>query len=221
MTTKSLEERIQNLEAAHQIQNLMGRYQLMHSTGMYEEMAGLYAQKTPGVRAELEGMGVFEGNAGIRRMLAMDQNIEGDRVGFMTVNVLTTPVIEVAGDGQTAKGVWVSPGICTGVMGSKPSASWRWCKFGADFIKEDGQWKFWHLHAYGLFMTPYERSWAEPAPTPPPSEEPMIMPDEFKADRPNTYRWSYSLTAVTENVPAPPEPYETWDESTSYVPAAQ
>ena len=61
-----------------------------------------------------------------------------------------TPVIEVAGDGKTAKGIWYSIGI-----GVRPnvnsdgtytkSTSWMWEKYAVDFIKEDGKWKIWHL----------------------------------------------------------------------------
>jgi len=61
----------------------------------------------------------------------------------------TTPVIEIAGDGKTAQGAWYSPGM--GVMPQivdgkvKLQAMMFWEKYGADFIKEDGVWKIWHL----------------------------------------------------------------------------
>jgi hypothetical protein len=61
-----------------------------------------------------------------------------------------TPVIEVAGDGKTAKGIWYSIGI--GVRANvksdstyTKSTSWMWEKYAVDFIKEDGKWKIWHL----------------------------------------------------------------------------
>jgi hypothetical protein len=61
-----------------------------------------------------------------------------------------TPVIEVAGDGKTAKGIWYSIGLA--VRGSvdengntSVGTGWMWEKYGVDFIKEDGGWKIWHL----------------------------------------------------------------------------
>jgi hypothetical protein len=61
-----------------------------------------------------------------------------------------TPVIEVAGDGKTAKGLWYSIGI--GVRPNVKSDStytksteWMWEKYAVDFIREDGKWKIWHL----------------------------------------------------------------------------
>lgn len=61
-----------------------------------------------------------------------------------------TPVIEIAGDGKTAKGIWYSIGI--GVRATvnndgtyTKSTEWMWEKYAVDFIKEDGKWKIWHL----------------------------------------------------------------------------
>ncbi len=61
-----------------------------------------------------------------------------------------TPVIEVAGDGKTAKGIWYSIGLA--VRGSvaeggstSTNTQWMWEKYAVDFIKEDGKWKIWHL----------------------------------------------------------------------------
>ena len=61
----------------------------------------------------------------------------------------TTPVIEIAGDGKTAKGVWYSPGV--GLMGHTVdnkigvTGSFFYEKYGGDFVKENGVWKIWHL----------------------------------------------------------------------------
>ncbi len=61
-----------------------------------------------------------------------------------------TPVIEVALDGKTAKGLWYSIGQSVrGEVDSSGKTSvgtgWMWEKYGVDFIKEDGKWKIWHL----------------------------------------------------------------------------
>jgi len=64
----------------------------------------------------------------------------------------STPVIEVAGDGKTAKGIWESPGLhfTAQVKDGKitKSGSWFWEKYAADFVKEDGKWKIWHIAMY-------------------------------------------------------------------------
>ena len=142
--------------------------------------------------------------------------VEGERIGQMYMHPLTTPLIEVAGDGQTAKGIWISPGQEATSIGSDVlKAYWAWLKYGADFVKEDGKWKFWHLNVFGIFLTPYDKPWTEQA-LPPYTGE-VALPDEFKPDKVTTYWTTYSPTGQQELIPVPPEPYETWDESTSYV----
>jgi len=207
---KSLEERVQRMEDVHEIQNLMGRLEFLHTAGLEKEAMQLFALKTPGVSAEVANWGVYEGPEGIRKM-SLGIHLDGEqkaRPGTMHLHTLTTPVIEVAGDGKTAKAVWLSPGLETDGKDSKFQAMWAWVKYGIDFVKEEGKWKIWHSHAYAIFMTPYEKSWVE---APPHTSTPMVVPDEIKPDRPSTYLWEYSTDRVYENVPAPPEPYETWD----------
>jgi hypothetical protein len=125
----------------------------------------------------------------------------------MHLHTLTTPVIEVAGDGKTAKTVWLSPGLETENREGKFQALWAWVKYGMDFVTEDGKWKIWHSHASSIYMTPYDKSWVEAPPSTSMARPPV--PNEMRPDRPSTYLWEYSTTKVYENVPAPPEPYET------------
>ena len=86
-------------------------------------------------------------------------------------------MIEVAGDGQTAKGVWLMAGTESGltdpavaeafpdmyspdeVLGKKVWAHWVWCKYAIDFLKQDGEWKFWKFRCYELARAPFEENW--------------------------------------------------------------
>ena len=69
-------------------------------------------------------------------------------VGQLLLHVTTTAIIEVAADGKTAQGFWYSPGMIK-ETGSGASAMWE--AYGADFVKEEGGWKIWHLHMYTDF----------------------------------------------------------------------
>lgn len=213
----SLEEKIQRLYDIHEIQNLISRYQYLHTASYHKETAELFALKTPGVRAEVGNWGIYEGAEGIKRIfVGVHSAADENRKGIMNIHTLTTPLIEVAGDGKTAKGVWISPGVETMRADGKPKASWAWCKYGIDFIKEDGQWKFWHFHVYGILHTPYEKSWVDSS-TEAFIDIPSQFPDELKADKPHSSDfWLYSPDAETILDPAPPEPYETFDEKTAY-----
>lgn len=213
MSTLSLEERIQHMEDVHEIQNLMGKYVFYHMAGLHKETAELFAQKTPGVKAEVGPLGIWEGTEGIKRFFVdYHEYQQADRIGSMNIHTLTSPVIEVAKDGKTAKGIWISPGAEVIRPGGKKKAIWMWGKYGVDFVKEDGVWKFWHFHIYGCFMCSYEEGWLDGSNLGEPN-----VPAKLKADRPSNYHWQYTPTAVFENVPVPPQPYETFDESTAFV----
>ena len=70
-------------------------------------------------------------------------------VGQLLLHVTTTGIIEVADDGLTARGYWYSPGMIREV-GSSGNSIWE--AYGVDFIKENGEWKIWHLHMFTDFM---------------------------------------------------------------------
>ncbi len=69
-------------------------------------------------------------------------------VGQLLLHVTTTAIIEIAEDGQTAKGFWYSPGM---IKETGQNAQAIWEAYGCDFVKENGVWKIWHLHMYTDF----------------------------------------------------------------------
>jgi SnoaL-like domain len=200
-----------------EIQNVMGRYSYWHTANMHRECLDLFALKTPGVRAEMM-WGVYEGAESLERLYpGFHAWVDGDAKGVMHMHTLTTPVIEVAGDLRTAKATWVSPGHETmsfSAGGEKtPEAFWAWCKYGCDFVVEDGRWKIWHLHVYGIFLAPYGRSWVD---QPEDMIDPPPMLDEHQPDRPPTTHWQYMPDRVYPNEPAPPDPHPSYDESAAF-----
>lgn len=225
--------------AVAEIQNLMGRYAFYYPAHMNDEIMELFAQHTPDTRLEMV-WGVYDGIEGVKRCYYEDHKNPG--AGHMIIHTMTSQVIEVAGDGKTAKGAWISPGLSTNVG----SAEWSWCKYGVDFIKEDGKWKIWHFHVYGIFMTDYNTPWTEStsgnqgggAEGPPPGEGgPPLGKGQpggegppsagggdagarmmMSPDRPVTVEpWDYCTTCVyPEDQPRPPEPYYTFSETFSY-----
>lgn len=83
--------------------------------------------------------------------------------GALWYHMLTTPIVEVAGDGQTAKAIFMSFGNVTGAMQpGQATSQWTQEKYGMDFIKEDGRWKIWHLRTYVDFYVDINKSWADP-----------------------------------------------------------
>jgi hypothetical protein len=205
----TLEEEVERLADLHEIRNLMSRYEYYHVAGLDEQVIALFASKTPGTRLEIN-RGWYDGIEGVRKFVMSTAKGEENRIGHLHLHTITTPLIEVAADGKTAQGIFLSPGVETG---SRPDGGfnndWSWLRYGVDFVKEEGEWKFWHLHLYRIFTSPCDKPWTQmPAPTPRTAPE---------ADRSATFSRGYTTTTTMENVPAPPTPYATWDEARAYV----
>lgn len=217
MATKSVEERLQRFEDYMQIQNIMGKYAYYVMAGMTREIGeGMFSNR-PDTRTYLGEQGYLEGPKAFLKVEEQRQpESEGERekarVGRMAMHCPICPVIEIAGDGKTAKGVWVGLGLLamkdrgTG----EPRGAWEWDKYGVDFIKEDGQWKIWHHHIYRLLHGwGVDEKWAEQFSKP----EPALG---LKLDGPAVDDNPYRLDTVQRLVPKPPEPYETWEDTFSY-----
>jgi hypothetical protein len=214
-------QRIQRLEDIDEIQKLMGRYVYLHEVGRDPEFTDmLFAQETPGVSWEVAHMGIFKGRDGIKRTLDA-HGIMSKGPGKLFIHTLTTPVIEIAGDGRTAKGVWISPGAETveDPQSKEMKGFWAWTKYGCDFVKEDGRWKMWHYHVYRIFLTPCDKSFTEEYEMKMDASKEAPSLEKFtKPDAPPSYDNPYSRKYIADLVPAPPDPYETFGETFSYGP---
>lgn len=243
MAGESLEERIQRVEKIAQraldvqeIQNVMSRHSVYDAAGMNrEQLRDIWAQKAPDVSFG-QNHGLYVGMEAITKyycdlweqelrpkrleqMTTLFPHIKKDKenelAGFMKMHTNATPIIEVAGDGETAKGLWESPGFVTEIIDGKLQAFWIWERLAVDFIKEDGKWKIWHFNGFVHFMTTYDKSWVESSIEPYiPTETPFWV--ENPPNKPIVRHEAYSPTRVQKFFPRPPEPYETWDETFSY-----
>ena len=138
--------------------------------------------------------------------------------GEMRALPLSTPLVEIAGDGKTAKGIWTCLGNCEEIRSCGPASYWVWAYYAADFIREDGNWKIWHM----MFLEDVHhlagQNWAQP-------EQPLADREEFSELS------SFSMPPFTEQVclrhrydgsqpraltPKIPVPYDTFSETFSY-----
>lgn len=243
MKEPSLEQRIQRALDIAEVQNVMSKHAYYHGVGYHlQELRDIWV-KEGGGWAETASFGQNHGYwVGIRRIkqvygelneknrkknLAMVSKLhpevenirENEGVGTMIMHTLTTPIIEVAGDGKTAKGMWYSPGQVTEVGGDgRPMAMWMWEKYGVDFVKEDGKWKLWHIHMYTDFAVPPGRSWVDPTTKSDFSfGDTVERPPEMNPDIEVVTYKEWSPTTVPQLIPMP-EPYYTFSETFSYGP---
>ena len=128
------------------------------------------------------------------------------------------PVIEVAGDGQTAKGLWSCLGAHNEVGGAGPVANWTWGYFAADFRREDQGWKIWHL----LYVNDVDcicgQSWGKPQQPYPDLPEfadvkAFRYPDYTVARQVREYYRPDRPLTLTPEIPVP---YETFADTFSY-----
>ena len=230
MAAKTVEQRLAEVENRCvrnedyiQIMNVINKSTYYAMAGMSQEMhKELFAKTTP-IRITLGDQGYWEGMGIGKRYeefmgLGMSGTVEERKktmLGFMSIHPAMCHVIEVAKDGKTAKAVILSMGIVAGNMGGKPSSNWEYDKLAFDFIKENGQWKYWHHHCYTLLRWRTDEKWED-------QFKPKVLPPEManrprmKMDGPtregddNPYR----PDTMQRMVPPMPEPYETWTDNT-------
>jgi hypothetical protein len=205
-----LKREVERLEAVKACINVANRYQVHHNKQSVAE-THLFALKTPGTRVEML-WGIYDEPEGVLRWKRSEgYGRKSQPLGRTPGNqhAMTTPIIEVAKNGQTARGLWL--------MFAYYGASWAAGQFAMDFIKEDGEWKIWHYNTGGLIFSLFEEGWTKQNAIP----EHMLKghPKEELPDRPASYPWMWSSEATFQNIPPVPLPYETWDESLACIPA--
>ncbi len=178
----------------------------------FERALDCFALKTPGVSIEISRYGVYEGAEKLREYVV---DYLGGLVGvegtFQYINLLS-PVIEVADDLQTGKGMWLTlnmearkrPDLTEGY--TDPVSLWTMGPWCMDFVKEDGVWKIWHLHIYEDVETVFEESWTEISDHRIPDD-----PAAPKPSRPSTYHNPFTTEREPVLFAEPPVPYATYD----------
>ncbi|MBP2643367.1 MAG: hypothetical protein H6Q67_1254 [Firmicutes bacterium] len=241
----ALEEKIQKALDIQAVQNVMSKHAYYHGLGLnIEELENIWSKTAPNV-SFAQNSGYWVGydsiytyygtdhtaneKASLARLKVNYPSLTDDDLGagILIMHCLTTPIIEIAGDGQTAKGMWYTPGQITEIGGDGyPNAAWMWEKYGVDFIKEDGEWKIWHMQICTDCGCPVagDTSWVTSATT---SAAVPVANGVLKASETTTtsspdievtmYN-AYSNTQVPQNFPKMPEPYYTFSETFSYGP---
>lgn len=131
---------------------------------------------------------------------------------------ISTPLVVISGDGETAKGLWYSIGSESIAAGGE-EADCRWYneRLAVDFIREDGEWKIWHLViANDLCCHVGENVDELPSRRPPNSFLPEI---EFKSGKPTIEMLTHnSILNWADGYPADPTPYFHFEDEISYGP---
>ena len=213
MTLEELSAKVEQLEhnlererAVHEIEKLMARYEVVHNPLLMYRTPEVFALTMPDVSMEVSDWGVWVGAEAITYLFGTVMKEEP--IGTMFIHTLATPCIAVAGDGQTAKGIWHSPGFETQVDAQKvPHGFWCWGSYSVDFIKENGVWKIWHMKWWRTIRCDYYKSWTDCWQD--------IMTGAPKVHsfetEPITFFHPYDTLTAREPFPVNPKPYETYE----------
>jgi hypothetical protein len=236
----TLEQKMERWEDQRAIKNLMGKYANLLILNREGDIYGMLWSASEDVCLGLND-GWYRGQAAVRGYYAAcvdrnmlvakllrdrfpaqlggksDEEIYG--IGPMKVKPMYTPVIEVAEDGRTAKGLWSCWGAHNDVESCGPVARWSWGFFAVDFIREDGQWKIWHMQNTNDIDSICGQSWGLPEQSLP--EDPAfaeLAGFEYPAfTEREVLRAAYSPVRPLTKTPRIPEPYATFGETFSYA----
>ena len=137
--------------------------------------------------------------------------------GTTAFHTVTTPMLYIAGDGKTARGLWYLAGQETIAKADGTFTAYHTMdNMAADFVKENGQWKIWHMVVCNDFFveagTDFKTGSLEPLTEEDPFREEFGTPDIAMT----VHNPRYNLS---DNYPAMPLPYDTYTIEGSLEPA--
>ena len=232
-------ELLERLEWRREIRNVMGRISHDYAIKQEAQVYDRYFSRREDVCLGLNN-GYYKGAAAVKgyydalgeesrlssALIAkmFPRELEGKTedelygVGMISYLPFESQVIEIADDGQTAKGIWNVRGSTSRLTAAGPVANWIFGWAAVDFVLEDGEWKILNLlllynvdHQCGVGFTEPEKVF-EPVPEFAPMADfhlpepnvPMTVMETFRPDRPRT------------RSPRCPEPYATFADTFSY-----
>lgn len=168
LAVKEIQERaLARIRADHDVRNLAARFVLSLKGGLFEEAYKCFALETEGTQATIEKYGVYQGKESLHAYFVDYYSKIGGSAGCFIEHELTTPVVEIAEDNNTAKAMFVSEGVLAVAPGDwmethdASRSLWQIGPWYMEFVKENGEWKIWKLTIYDEVETPYELSWSE------------------------------------------------------------
>lgn len=151
-----LEQRATLLQDSNDIKRLQRIYGYYLDRSDWENVVALL---TDDATAEYGGSGVYIGKSSIRKLLySIGYDRAGLPPGLLREHIQFQPVVDVAPDGQTAKGRWrVFAILGQHGQGENDYARWQAGPYENEYRKESAQWKIAKLHAYFIMYTMLER----------------------------------------------------------------
>lgn len=204
---EALKKRMQQYEDRHEIQRLLYMYGLNHSQKNMHKTVQFYDFDQKDASIEIADRGNFVGEKNVRMVFEGDYQIQMNQ-GNMLMHWQMSPMIEVAKDGKTARGILNSLGSETIMKDGKPIAVWNFINWAVDFIKDkNGQWKFWHYRVLMDMKCDFDKGWIR-------DFYKWDYMGKMKGATTDLPMWNNCYSPggyLQRTIPACPRPYETWD----------
>lgn len=140
----------------------------------------------------------------------LDVAVDSANLGYgcTAFHTVTTPMLYIAGDGKTARGLWYLAGQETIMQADGTAKAYHTMdNMGVELVKENGQWRIWHLVVCNDFIveagTDFKTGSLEPLTEEDPFREEFGTPDIPMV----VHNPRYNLT---DNYPPMPQPYDTY-----------
>jgi hypothetical protein len=244
-TGRSPAEEIGVWEDRREIKNLMGKYANLLILNRDDEIYDMLWSKSRADTAFGVNEGWYTGADSVkRRYLARYEknraiaSMLGERlpdrfggrrgdelygIGVFRSMPVSCPVVRVAADGRTAKGLWVCQGSAADMYPYGPAARWIWGYYDVVFIREEGGWKIWRLKWLEELSARCGADWGRPEETPSDLPEFAGIRDfpEPAPDRGETLytSWSPSRPLLSAKLPEDYDTYASGEDSAGEDPA--
>ncbi|KAI5480257.1 hypothetical protein MNV49_001216 [Pseudohyphozyma bogoriensis] len=204
----TLEKEIQRLKDVHEIEKTFARHCINHTSKNMSKTISFFALDEPTVSVEVGDRGVYVGRKAIETLF-QDQYGAAAWKGNLLFPFLTTPMIEISGDGKHAKSAWRSPSV-QALMPKDGNGDadpiWLFGSYAVDWVKKGSEWKILHFHWYRMIKASHyqgwvkDQTWANGGPLP-------NSPDLLET----TYHNPYSMESIQDSIPGCPKPFEKYD----------
>ena len=204
--------RAKRVEAVHEIENLFDTYLQFYNLQHADGMLSCFALEQPDVSVEEAYSEVYEGKEAVTSYYNCFRRLAVKK-GVLLEQHCTCPVIELAGDGKTAKMVCFSRGVKA--ISAAQCQTFIAGRYYADFIQDStGVWKIWHMHWFMIYDSDMRKGFMFSQTTNNEEWEIPEMRDVFTAlpNKPSTY-WPviFNPAASYDYIPETPDAYETYE----------
>lgn len=230
------ERQIERWEAQREIKNLMGRYvrALLHKEE--GEILNRFWSSREDISLGLnEGWYLGRASVGayydhrVRQMELSDRLVknrfpgvpqvqEGRGLGYLEMKALSSDLVEIGEQGDSAKGMWACSGQVPHFTERGPVTHLTFGVYGVDFVREGEEFRILHMQYLEEIHHPQGEKWWEPEksrPVLPEFAEMKHLPPVEPDVRVTLYEKWAPRRGLRELLPLP-EPYDTLENTFSY-----